>query len=161
MSPLHMQPSRRATCKCLHTLIRSHNRSATAWLVLGWHYSPLDPGIILVSDRQHLSSKRTKDVPCLTQSGGAPFPHYAAKSLTQGGLSVALLLKFFKRKKKNYCCGPAFNRLCSSRIFAPVGVWVLVWIYGNHKYIWPMLTCFVANLGHSQAHIWGHVQEVY
>lgn len=143
MSPLHTQPSRRATCKCLQTLIRAHNRSGTAWLVLGWHYSPLSPGIILVSDRQHLSPKRTKDVPCLPHSGGAPLPHYTAKSLTQGGLSVSLLLNFFIKKKKD-CHGPAFNQLWSGKIFAPVAVWVLVWIYGIHKYMWPKLTRFFA-----------------
>lgn len=52
------------------------------------------PGIILVSDRPHLSLKRTKDVPRLTYSGGAPLTHYMSKSLTQGGLYISWLLHF-------------------------------------------------------------------
>lgn len=95
MSLLHTRLSSLATCKCLQPLIRAHNRSGTAWLVLGRDYSSLGPGIILVSDRQHLSPKRTKGIPCLTYSGGAPLPHYVSKSLTQGGLCVSLLLNFF------------------------------------------------------------------
>lgn len=52
------------------------------------------PGIILVSDRPHLSLKRTKDVPRLTYSGGAPLAHYMSKSLTQGGLYISWLQHF-------------------------------------------------------------------
>lgn len=56
------------------------------------------PGIILVSDRHHLSPQRTKDIPCLTHSGGAPLTHYVSKSLPQGGLYASLLLNFFIKR---------------------------------------------------------------
>ena len=55
-------------------------------------------GIILVSDRPHLSLKRTKDDPRLTHSGGAPLTHYVCKTLTQGGLYISWLLLLCRKQ---------------------------------------------------------------
>ncbi len=97
------------------------------------------PGIILVSDRPHLSPKRTKDIPCLTNSGGAPLTHYVSESSTQGGPYVSLLPNFFI---KRIVMALTFNQLRSSKICAPVAAWQLMWmwsirnLYGLH---WPFL----------------------
>lgn len=105
------------------------------------------PGIILVSDRPHLSPKRTKDIPCLTNSGGAPLTHYVSESPTQGGPYVSLLPNFFI---KCIVMAFTFNRLWSSKICAPVAAWHLMWMWGIKKPIWSSLT-FLGDQGSSQA----------
>lgn len=66
------------------------------------------PGIILLSDRPHLSLKRTKDVPRLTYSGGAPLTHSVSKSLTQGGLYIYIYVVVATLLHKADCHGPFF-----------------------------------------------------
>lgn len=88
------------------------------------------PGIILVSDRPHLSLKRTKDVPRLTYS----LTHYVSKSLTQGGLYILRLL-LFCIKQIITALLPTLKcyNMCTCS-------WVTAWQPRNiHDLYWPFL----------------------
>lgn len=103
------------------------------------------PGIILVWDRPHLSPKRTKDIPCVTNSWGAPLAYYFSESPDPRCIICCIVAKCLLRR---FVMALTFNQLWSPKICAPVAARQ----QGIKKSIWSLLT-LLSNQGNSQAQI--------